>query len=1096
MTTVYSWQLQMRIAVLNAPPNSSPFAAGKIEFKEYSPSTIFKVIKIFLSALPTPLLTYELHELFLGAAQNCWDSKDEQIQFLKSLISALPDPNRDILAEVSSLGNTLLHSAVLQDNKDVFFRELGVACMLRHGIHETNHGTEEDVTRLMIIFAQYYETLFPLSVKTVVNKPPAWLTRINMKKLAMVTMVLEKLENFIEYVAKYPGLAKDMKPEFDVNLRAMESKLLGTKQALDPLKSLKLVESYHLERAYVYFSNLNEAVTQAGLSNQLNRYFRCIHLYGSLEKLLLLAHHELDLFCAMTDYLLGGSVRSSQGLNAIHQYCLELIQDPDGRDLWKNSFGWSTWMVNWSTFIDVYMKAIGITQPPPAVEDSLRSVLDYLNSGFVTVYKFAEFLKAFGSLKQSMQKVKDILSQPWFHGFLTNDEAERLLEPCDAGTFLVRFSHSTPGSFAVNVKAQQNISIKIETTKEGFAVKEDENYRVFPSISKIVLNYSSFLRTPYTEKLAHEPWFFGDLTSDESRYFLADEPIGTFLVRFSSQPCNLTISIVDKGFIQHQRIERRANGRIFFPSNQREYDNIQQFVATQIQEMRLIPFGTDAAAAGVRKDDEEKRRRYTINPDILLKEELQEEGAVPEDLKEHLTPYSATEEELLPILIKGCQKEYQPTEHRLLLNALLKLTPEDNEKLQRKAHRQARLDNNKKFDKHIPKLVKFSSYFLQKKGASMNELHLITFQISKKIRTPVKFTIKNPVSITRRHFFSITPTEGMLDKNDITIKVAVVLFQPVVFRYLIDFAFVVKLGATKSGQKVEEYTEYYSIPIRVVVNKQNILREVEPKDYWRIQRNEIEIQNKIGGGSSAAVFRAKLYGAEVAIKNWDIGKKDPPPKDFKSELDILSTLKHNNLLLFLGACDETGTAFLVTEFAKYGSLDRFLENSQKENRIIPMGEKIRLGMDVARGMQFLHEHHIIHRDLKSMNLLVDGNLNVKVADFGESRNVAHTNLTVATGTYDWMAPEVVSSSHYSAQADVFSFGIILWELLTNLSPQRSLSEVEEGKVPPIDPNLQTLYPEYIDLLRMCCRKNPHKRPSFATILHKLKQCRVLYAPMK
>lgn len=188
-------------------------------------------------------------------------------------------------------------------------------------------------------------------MKTVINKPPSWLTRINMKKFAIVTMVLEKIEKFIDYLAKYPGLAKDMNLEFDTNLRAMESKLLGVKQALDPLKSLKLVESYHLERAYVYFSNLTETVTQAGISNQLGRYFRSFHLYGSLEKLLLLAHYELDLFSTMTDYLLSGSVRSSQGLNAIHQYCLELIQDPEGREFWKNCFGWNVCFLSLSLSI-------------------------------------------------------------------------------------------------------------------------------------------------------------------------------------------------------------------------------------------------------------------------------------------------------------------------------------------------------------------------------------------------------------------------------------------------------------------------------------------------------------------------------------------------------------------------------------------------------------------------------------------------------------------------------------------------------------------------------------------------------------------------
>jgi hypothetical protein len=157
----------------------------------------------------------------------------------------------------------------------------------------------------------------------------------------MVNMALDSLERLFDYLRKYPNLDKDMNPEFDTNLKAMETKLVAVKQALDPLKALKLVESYHLERVYFYLSNLYETIVQVGQSNQLVRYFRCIHLYGSLERLLLSAHHELDLFFGMVDYLLAGSVHSSQGLNSIHQYCLDLIQDPEGKDFWRCSFGWN-----------------------------------------------------------------------------------------------------------------------------------------------------------------------------------------------------------------------------------------------------------------------------------------------------------------------------------------------------------------------------------------------------------------------------------------------------------------------------------------------------------------------------------------------------------------------------------------------------------------------------------------------------------------------------------------------------------------------------------------------------------------------------------
>jgi serine/threonine protein kinase len=126
-----------------------------------------------------------------------------------------------------------------------------------------------------------------------------------------------------------------------------------------------------------------------------------------------------------------------------------------------------------------------------------------------------------------------------------------------------------------------------------------------------------------------------------------------------------------------------------------------------------------------------------------------------------------------------------------------------------------------------------------------------------------------------------------------------------------------------------------------------------------------------------------------------------------------------------------------------------------------MGQKIQMAIEAARGMSFLHSNNRIHRDLKSLNLLVretwkfwffslqvltehfqvDETLAVKVADFGESR-AAETNMTIATGTYNWMAPEVLTSRNYTAKADVFSFGIILWELLMNRLPDRSLDDVK------------------------------------------------------
>jgi serine/threonine protein kinase len=195
--------------------------------------------------------------------------------------------------------------------------------------------------------------------------------------------------------------------------------------------------------------------------------------------------------------------------------------------------------------------------------------------------------------------------------------------------------------------------------------------------------------------------------------------------------------------------------------------------------------------------------------------------------------------------------------------------------------------------------------------------------------------------------------------------------------------------------------------------------------------------------------------------------------------------------MFIGGACEPGNAFLISEFAKLGSLDSYIANNRGK---LSFPQRIQFAIEAAKGMCFLHNNNRVHRDLKSLNLLVtimDKQTVVKVADFGESRT-AQENMTIAAGTYNWMAPEVLTSRTYTQKADVFSFGIILWELLTTTLPERNPQDVAEGRIPPIPPEYEEKYPEYVALIRSCCRQNPNKRPSFQTLVIKLKQCKKKY----
>ena len=137
----------------------------------------------------------------------------------------------------------------------------------------------------------------------------------------------------------------------------------------------------------------------------------------------------------------------------------------------------------------------------------------------------------------------------------------------------------------------------------------------------------------------------------------------------------------------------------------------------------------------------------------------------------------------------------------------------------------------------------------------------------------------------------------------------------------------------------------------------------------------------------------------------------------------MEALRHPNIVMFLGACTKPPNFAIVLEYCEGGTLWSVLQ----KNGELPWEERRNFALDTAKGMNYLHDRPtpILHRDLKSLNLLFDENRRMKLADFGWTKGLQNY-MTGKIGTYQWMAPEVVSSHQYTEKADVFSFGIILW----------------------------------------------------------------------
>ncbi|KAF5197986.1 Serine/threonine-protein kinase EDR1 [Thalictrum thalictroides] len=260
------------------------------------------------------------------------------------------------------------------------------------------------------------------------------------------------------------------------------------------------------------------------------------------------------------------------------------------------------------------------------------------------------------------------------------------------------------------------------------------------------------------------------------------------------------------------------------------------------------------------------------------------------------------------------------------------------------------------------------------------------------------------------------------------------------------------------------------------------------------------IGERIGLGSYGEVYRADWNGMEVAVKKFlDQDFYGDALDEFRSEVRIMRRLRHPNVVHFVGAVTRPPNLSIVTEFLPRGSLYRILH---RPNCHIDEKRRIRMALDVAMGMNCLHISipTIVHRDLKSLNLLVDDSWNVKVCDFGLSRLKHNTFLSSKStaGTPEWMAPEVLRNEPSNEKCDVYSFGVILWELATLRLPWSGMNQMQVvGAVGFQNRRLdipKELDPLVATIIRECWQTDPNLRPSFSQLTAALQSLQRLVIP--
>lgn len=214
------------------------------------------------------------------------------------------------------------------------------------------------------------------------------------------------------------------------------------------------------------------------------------------------------------------------------------------------------------------------------------------------------------------------------------------------------------------------------------------------------------------------------------------------------------------------------------------------------------------------------------------------------------------------------------------------------------------------------------------------------------------------------------------------------------------------------------------------------LQQISYDGEWEVNKNELIIEEILGKGSFGVVKKGQWRGTDVALKI--LQDENVDYTEFVIEMNILSRLHHPNILQLLGSSTTTSPYIIVMEYMKNNSLE-------KQNGLLDYKQKLNILKDISRGLAYLHNRKpecIIHRDLKPSNILLTQSYKAKISDFGISCLQLNSNenykMTGETGTYRYMAPEVLKHENYSCKVDIWSFGMILYYMFVDV-PYRGLT---------------------------------------------------------
>ncbi|KAL6845580.1 hypothetical protein ACP4OV_025075 [Aristida adscensionis] len=276
---------------------------------------------------------------------------------------------------------------------------------------------------------------------------------------------------------------------------------------------------------------------------------------------------------------------------------------------------------------------------------------------------------------------------------------------------------------------------------------------------------------------------------------------------------------------------------------------------------------------------------------------------------------------------------------------------------------------------------------------------------------------------------------------------------------------------------------------------------LEVLEKWTVDRSQLLIGHRFASGAHSRLFHGIYKEVPVAVKfirqpedEEDAELAAQLEKQFNTEVATLSRLHHPNVIKLVGACSSPPVFCVITEFLSGGSLRSFLH--KLDHKSLPLDKIISISLDIAQGMAYIHSRGVVHRDVKPENIIFDGEFCAKIVDFGIACEEAYCDpLSNDTGTFRWMAPEMMKHKPYGRKVDVYSFGLILWEMFSGSIPYEDLTPFQAAFAV-FDKNVRPAIPASCPaavrlLIEQCWASHPEKRPDFWQIVQILEKFKMV-----